>query len=38
MTKKTTKLILVTVITIAGVASGVNAQKPDAPLARSTSR
>ena len=30
MTKKTTKLILVTVITIAGVASGVNAQKPDA--------
>jgi uncharacterized protein (DUF305 family) len=30
MTKKTTKLILVTVITIAGVASGVDAQKPDA--------
>ena len=30
MTKKTTTLILVTVITIAGVASGVNAQKPDA--------
>lgn len=30
MTKKTTKLILVTVITIAGVAGGVHAQKPDA--------
>jgi uncharacterized protein (DUF305 family) len=30
MTKKTTELILVTVITIAGIASGVNAQKPDA--------
>lgn len=30
MTKRTTELILVTVITIAGIASGVNAQKPDA--------
>jgi uncharacterized protein (DUF305 family) len=30
MTKKTTELILATVITIAGIASGVHAQKPEA--------